>query len=56
MVFTFEVDFIGGQKTGFFLDQRVNREKLGALSRNATFLNCFSYTGAFFCLLRRWWR
>ena len=45
--FTFEVDFIGGQKTGFFLDQRINREKLGAMSRNANVLNCFSYTGAF---------
>jgi 23S rRNA (cytosine1962-C5)-methyltransferase len=43
----FDVDFIGGQKTGFFLDQRVNREKLGALSRGATVLNCFCYTGAF---------
>jgi len=45
--FTFEVDFIGGQKTGFFLDQRINRKKVGALSRNANVLNCFSYTGAF---------
>jgi 23S rRNA (cytosine1962-C5)-methyltransferase len=45
--FTFGVDFIGGQKTGFFLDQRINREKLGAMSRNANILNCFSYTGAF---------
>ena len=44
---TFEVDFIGGQKTGFFLDQRINREKLGSLSGNANVLNCFSYTGAF---------
>lgn len=43
----FEVDFAGGQKTGFFLDQRVNREKLGALSGGATILNCFSYSGAF---------
>ncbi|MHB8137368.1 MAG: class I SAM-dependent rRNA methyltransferase [Smithellaceae bacterium] len=43
----FDVDFIGGQKTGFFLDQRGNREKLGALSRNMTVLNCFCYTGAF---------
>ncbi len=42
-----EVDFVGGQKTGFFLDQRVNREKIGALCRNARVLNCFSYTGAF---------
>lgn len=45
--FRFDVDFIGGQKTGFFLDQRVNREQLGALSRSATVLNCFCYTGAF---------
>ena len=45
--FFFEVDFIGGQKTGFFLDQRINREMVGALSRDAKVLNCFSYTGAF---------
>jgi len=45
--FIFEVDFIGGQKTGFFLDQRINREKVGSLARNASVLNCFSYTGAF---------
>ncbi len=43
----FEVDFVNGQKTGFFLDQRFNREKIGALSRDASILNCFSYTGAF---------
>jgi 23S rRNA (cytosine1962-C5)-methyltransferase len=43
----FEVDFIGGQKTGFFLDQRINREQIGALSNGASVLNCFSYTGAF---------
>jgi len=45
--YSFDVDFIGGQKTGFFLDQRINREKLGALARDATVLNCFCYTGAF---------
>lgn len=43
----FDVDFVGGQKTGFFLDQRVNREKIGALARGKTVLNCFCYTGAF---------
>jgi len=43
----FEVDVISGQKTGFFLDQRINREKIGALSHDANVLNCFSYTGAF---------
>lgn len=43
----FEVDLIAGQKTGFFLDQRGNRELVGALSRGAAVLNAFSYTGAF---------
>jgi len=43
----FEVDFAAGQKTGFFLDQRINREKIGALSKDAQVLNCFSYTAAF---------
>ena len=43
----FEVDLITGQKTGFFLDQRPNRESVGAFSREAAVLNCFSYTGAF---------
>jgi 23S rRNA (cytosine1962-C5)-methyltransferase len=43
----FEVDLITGQKTGFFLDQRGNREIVGALSREAAVLNGFSYTGAF---------
>jgi 23S rRNA (cytosine1962-C5)-methyltransferase len=45
--YRFDVDVVGGQKTGFFLDQRGNREKLGALSRGANVLNCFCYTGAF---------
>ena len=43
----FVVDLIAGQKTGFFFDQRLNREIVGALSREAAVLNCFSYTGAF---------
>lgn len=43
----FTVDYIKGQKTGFFLDQRINREKIGGISRNARVLNCFAYTGAF---------
>jgi 23S rRNA (cytosine1962-C5)-methyltransferase len=43
----FEVDVVSGQKTGFFLDQRINREKIGALSRDAHVLNCFAYTAAF---------
>lgn len=43
----FEVDLVTGQKTGFFLDQRLNREVVGELSREAVVLNCFSYSGAF---------
>jgi 23S rRNA (cytosine1962-C5)-methyltransferase len=43
----FEVDIASGQKTGFFLDQRSNRELVGHISNGAFVLNCFSYTGAF---------
>jgi 23S rRNA (cytosine1962-C5)-methyltransferase len=43
----FLVDIRGGQKTGFFLDQRDNRALVAALARGATILNCFSYTGGF---------
>jgi len=45
--FTFTVDPVQGQKTGFFLDQRVNRERIRTLGQGATVLNCFAYTGAF---------
>ncbi len=43
----FEVDILAGQKTGFFLDQRFNRQIIGNLARDASVLNCFSYTGGF---------
>ncbi|RYD83340.1 MAG: class I SAM-dependent rRNA methyltransferase [Sphingobacteriales bacterium] len=43
----FEVDFIEGQKTGFFIDQRVNRELLRTFSQGKKVLNTFSYTGGF---------
>ena len=43
----FAVDIRTGQKTGFFLDQRDNRDRIGRISRNAAVLNCFSYTGGF---------
>ncbi|MEN6319349.1 MAG: class I SAM-dependent rRNA methyltransferase [Syntrophaceae bacterium] len=43
----FNVDIMGGQKTGFFLDQRPNRECVEKISNQADVLNCFSYTGAF---------
>ena len=43
----FEVDVISGQKTGFFLDQRDNRQRIRLLSKGKSVLNVFSYTGAF---------
>lgn len=36
-----------GQKTGFFLDQRENRERLEKYCKGKSVLNIFSYTGAF---------
>jgi len=45
--FQFEVDIHDGQKTGFFLDQRENREWVKNLAGGKKVLNCFSYTGAF---------
>ena len=43
----FMADITGGQKTGFFLDQRVNRQKVSEVSRGKHVLNAFCYTGAF---------
>lgn len=43
----FHIDFITGQKTGFFIDQRDNRELLGRYSKDKTVLNTFCYTGGF---------
>lgn len=43
----FHVSVTDGQKTGFFLDQRDNRERVGAISRGQRVLNLFSYTGGF---------
>jgi 23S rRNA (cytosine1962-C5)-methyltransferase len=43
----FHVDVEGGQKTGFYLDQRRNRRILREFAVGMTLLNCFSYTGAF---------
>lgn len=40
------VKSIGGQKTGWFFDQRLNREFLVGLSKDATMLDAFSFTGA----------
>ncbi|MDH5542779.1 MAG: class I SAM-dependent rRNA methyltransferase [Nitrospinota bacterium] len=43
----FESDPVNGQKTGFFLDQRENRERVEKLAKDKTVLNVFSYTGGF---------
>lgn len=43
----FLVDVYGGQKTGFFLDQRDNRALVRGLSTGKRVLNCFSYSGGF---------
>lgn len=43
----FRVDWVRGQKTGFFIDQRENRRLLGEMSSGRTVLNTFCYTGGF---------
>ncbi|MDF1826584.1 MAG: class I SAM-dependent methyltransferase [Verrucomicrobiales bacterium] len=43
----FESDVIRGQKTGFFLDQRENRQRVGELSKGLDVLNAFSFSGGF---------
>lgn len=45
--FKFDVDALGGQKTGWFYDQRANREQLAPYVQNgAKVLDLFSYVGA----------
>jgi 23S rRNA (cytosine1962-C5)-methyltransferase len=41
------VDVAAGHKTGFYLDQRDNRKRIGALAQGREVLNCFCYTGGF---------
>lgn len=43
----YAIDFIHGQKTGFFLDQRENRSLLARYANGRTVLNTFCYTGGF---------
>lgn len=43
----FSVDLLEGQKTGFFLDQRENRDRVAALAPGRRVLNVFAYTGGF---------
>ena len=41
------IDIAGGQKTGFFVDQRENRLLLSKYAKDKTALNAFCYTGGF---------
>lgn len=43
----FLIDWENGQKTGFFIDQRENRQYLGELAKNKKILNTFCYSGGF---------
>jgi 23S rRNA (cytosine1962-C5)-methyltransferase len=43
----FYVDIQHGHKTGFYLDQRVNRHRVGEFAKDQDVLNCFCYTGGF---------
>ena len=43
----FKVNIALGNKTGFYLDQRLNRQRLRGLAGGRTVLDCFCYTGGF---------
>lgn len=43
----FMVDIARGQKTGFYLDQRLNRQRVATYCPGREVLNCFAYTGGF---------
>ena len=43
----YTVDFAQGQKTGFFLDQKYNRQAVAKLAAGRTVLDCFTHTGSF---------
>lgn len=43
----FSIDWINGQKTGFFIDQRENRRLLAQYADGKTILNAFCYSGGF---------
>jgi 23S rRNA (cytosine1962-C5)-methyltransferase len=49
----FLVDLAHGQKTGAFLDQRDNRQRVGAIAKDRATLNLFSYAGGFSLLAAR---
>jgi len=43
----FTVDYINGQKTGYFLDQRYNRAAAASIAGGLRVLDCFTHTGSF---------
>lgn len=43
----FEAEVVRGQKTGFFLDQRENRQRVESLAEGREVLNAFSFSGGF---------
>lgn len=43
----YEVDFENGQKTGYFLDQKYNRQLVARLAKGKNVLDCFTHTGSF---------
>lgn len=43
----YQVDFENGQKTGFFLDQKYNRQAVARLAKGRKVLDCFTHTGSF---------
>lgn len=43
----YEVDVENGQKTGFFLDQKYNRQAVARLAAGRRVLDCFTHTGSF---------
>ncbi|HOG36194.1 MAG TPA: class I SAM-dependent rRNA methyltransferase [Paludibacteraceae bacterium] len=49
----FHIDWLKGQKTGFFIDQRENRALLECYSNGRDVLNMFCYTGGFSCYAMR---
>lgn len=43
----YTVDYVNGQKTGFFLDQKYNRQAAARLAKGRRILDCFTHTGSF---------
>ena len=43
----YDVDYINGQKTGFFLDQKYNRLAAARIAKGKRVLDCFTHTGSF---------